>query len=89
MVVSEIDGTYGSSNGEDRHCDKGNVLTVPQVYSLEQIHIRHTVCSTCLLESATVDSPLSIFAVHFETSAISNFETRYIDLKLILSSQND
>jgi hypothetical protein len=81
---------YGSSNGEDSHCDLGDVLTVPQVNSLEEVHVRHSISNTSLLEPATVDRPLSeilftdvdVFNPLHVTGEINRFKNKHLSYGL-------
>lgn len=62
---------YRSSDGEDGHRDLGDVFPVPQVYGLEEIHVRNSVSDTRLLEPATRGRrPLSKSSLHTGTSLI-------------------
>jgi hypothetical protein len=54
--------TYCSANGEDGHCDLGNVLPVPQV------HIWDAISNTGFLEPVTVDGTLQACVTHWNIS---------------------
>lgn len=52
-LVKLCDKSYRPAKGEERGCNLGNVLLLPQVYGLEDVHISDAVILERLLESKT------------------------------------
>jgi hypothetical protein len=76
--------THCSADGEDRHCDLGDVLPVPQVHGLKQVDVRDAISNTGFLEPATVDDArqarVTQCNIHETYLAFPMLRTRLIEL---------